>query len=63
MSSTVISVLAWLEAHTGWHGKQVILNGCRADPDGWDAAIEELLKEGFIEADGTGNARRYRAGN
>ena len=55
----VDQILAWLEANSGWHAKQVILNGCQAEPGSWDGAIEELLKEGFVEADG--DTSRYRA--
>ncbi len=52
-------ILAWLEAHTGWFGKQPILTGCGASSTDWDAAIAELLSDEFIEAHSDGN--RWRA--
>ncbi|MCG8086115.1 MAG: restriction endonuclease [Candidatus Thiodiazotropha taylori] len=58
-NNPVDQILAWLEANSGWHAKQVILNGCQAEPGSWNGAIEELLKEGFVEADG--DTSRYRA--
>ncbi|MCG7932572.1 MAG: BREX-1 system adenine-specific DNA-methyltransferase PglX [Candidatus Thiodiazotropha lotti] len=58
-SNPIDQILAWLEANTGWHAKQAILNGCQADPSRWDSAIGELLKEGLIEADG--DLSRYQA--
>lgn len=58
-SEPIDQILAWLEANSGWYSKQVILSGCQADPNSWDSAIEELLKEGFIEADN--DSSRYRA--
>ena len=52
-------ILAWLEAHEGWFPKAAILTGSATDPTVWDATIEELIKDGFVEvhADNT----RYRA--
>jgi hypothetical protein len=58
-NNPVDQIFAWLEANSGWHAKQVILNGCQAEPGSWDGAIEELLNEGFVEADGA--TLRYRA--
>jgi hypothetical protein len=52
-------ILAWLEAHTGWFAKQTMLSGCGAAVDDWDAAIAELLGDGFIEIHADGN--RWRA--
>ena len=52
-------ILAWLEAHEGWFPKAAILTGSGADPTAWDATLEELTKDGFVEVqvDNT----RYRA--
>lgn len=52
-------ILAWLEAHTGWFGKQAILTGCGSSSTDWDAAIAELLSDEFIETHADGN--RWRA--
>jgi len=58
-SEPIDQILAWLEAHSGWHAKEVILNGCGADSNSWVSTIDELLKEGFIEVDA--ETLRYRA--
>jgi hypothetical protein len=52
-------ILAWLEEHTGWFGKQAILGGSGAAADDWNAAIAELLRDEFIETHADGN--RWRA--
>jgi hypothetical protein len=52
-------ILAWLEAHTGWFAKQAILVGCGAAAVDWDAAIAELLRDGFIETHA--DSSRWRA--
>jgi hypothetical protein len=54
-------ILAWLEAHKGWFTKSAILNGCGADPNEWSTAIDELLKDEYIESQGAPDAVRYRA--
>jgi|GEM_PF-5394275 len=54
-------ILAWLEAHKGWFTKSAILNGCGADPNDWASAIDELLKDEYIESQGEPDAVRYRA--
>lgn len=53
-------ILAWLEAHKGWFNKSAILNGCGTDPNDWASAIDELLKDEFIESQGDEDSRRYR---
>lgn len=58
-SKTADRVLAWLEAHPGWFGKQAVLTGCGAELVEWDAAIAELLGDEFIETHTDGN--RWRA--
>lgn len=58
-SEPIDQVLAWLEAHAGWHKKQVILNGSQAEPNSWDDAISELLKDEFVEVED--DPTRYRA--
>lgn len=52
-------ILAWLEAHSGWFGKQAILTGCGAESRYWDTAIAELLGDEFIEIHADGG--RWRA--
>jgi hypothetical protein len=59
--TAVDQILAWLEAHDGWHPKTVILNGCGALPDTWNEAIAELLADEFVQTRGVGDAVRYRA--
>jgi hypothetical protein len=54
-------ILAWLETHKGWFTKSAILNGCGADPNEWSTAIDELLKDEYIESQGAPDAVRYRA--
>ncbi len=55
-------IYAWLEGNQGkWYSKQVILNGCGAAPAKWDDAIAELLADGDIEQQGSGDNLRYRA--
>ncbi|MGD7037258.1 type IIL restriction-modification enzyme MmeI [Methylotuvimicrobium buryatense] len=54
-------MLAWLEAHKGWFNKSAILNGCGADPNEWAFAIDELLKDEYVESQGESDAIRYRA--
>ncbi|MCK9608839.1 MAG: N-6 DNA methylase [Methylomonas sp.] len=54
-------ILAWLEAHKSWFTKSAILNGCGADPNEWLSAIDELLKDEYIESQGEPDAVRYRA--
>ncbi|WP_062794228.1 Eco57I restriction-modification methylase domain-containing protein [Cupriavidus metallidurans] len=54
-------ILAWLEAHTGWFGKQAIVSGCGVDAKYWDAAIAELLGDEFIETHADGNRWRAKA--
>ena len=58
-SEPIDQILAWLEAHAGWHKKQVILNGSQAEPNSWDEAIAELLKDEFVEVDD--DSTQYRA--
>ena len=60
-SEPIDQILAWLEAHPGWHTKKAILNGCEANPVDWNEVISELLEEGFIESNGKGKTRYYRA--
>jgi hypothetical protein len=59
-SEPIGQILAWLEAHAGWHAKQIILNGCRVDSSGWNNAIKELLEDGFVETRGNGEIAEYR---
>ena len=54
-------ILAWLEAHGGWFAKDVILKGCGASTESWDASLSELLDDDFIESRGDGDEVRYRA--
>ena len=54
-------ILAWLEAHPGWHGKAEIVAGSGIDETDWKKAIDELLKEGFVERQGERRGTRYRA--
>jgi type I restriction-modification system DNA methylase subunit len=58
-TTTSDQILAWLEAHEGWFQKAAILNGSGADPVAWEATLEELITDGFVEVhvDNT----RYRA--
>jgi hypothetical protein len=51
-NESIYQILAWLEAHNGWHSKQNILNGCQATPSHWEAATTELLEDEFIEVRG-----------
>ncbi|MBO9497540.1 hypothetical protein J7438_26140, partial [Thalassotalea sp. G20_0] len=61
-ATTTEQIYAWLEENQGkWYSKQVILNGCGADPDKWDDAIAELLADGDIEQQGSGDSLSYRA--
>ncbi len=54
-------IRAWLEAHAGWQAKEVILDGCQAEPDSWDDVIAELLEEGSIETQNEDTTAQYRA--
>ncbi len=54
-------ILAWLEQHKNWFVKQAILTGCGAEPTVWDAAINELIADQFVESQGSGDQARYRA--
>lgn len=58
-TTTSDQILAWLEAHVGWFKKSAILNGSGADPVAWEATLEDLIKEGFVEAHV--DSTRYRA--
>ena len=60
-SEPIDQILAWLEAHPGWHSKQVILNGCQADVAIWDKVIQELLDEGFLDVKDKDAVSQYRA--
>lgn len=60
-SNATDQILAWLESQKGWFPKSVILNGCGADPDACDSAINELIKDDYIESRSDGNETRYRA--
>jgi hypothetical protein len=59
-SNPTDQILAWLEAHKGWFPKSAILNGCGADPDACNSAINELLKEDYIESQGDASNTVYR---
>jgi len=54
-------ILAWLESQKGWFPKSAILNGCGANPDDCNSAINELLEDNFIESRNDDNEIRYRA--
>jgi len=54
-------ILAWLEAHPGWHAKSDILQGSGVQETKWKKAIEYLLDEGFVERRGERRAAKYRA--
>jgi hypothetical protein len=54
-------ILAWLEEHKNWFVRQAILTGCGAEPTAWDAAINELIADQFVEIKGSGDQARYRA--
>ena len=54
-------ILAWLEAHKGWFPRIAILNGCGANPDDWDAAINELMNDGFVDSVGETHEKKYKA--
>ena len=54
-------ILAWLEEHKNWFVKQAILTGCGAEPAAWEAAIQELIADQFVEMQGSGDQARYRA--
>lgn len=60
-SIAIDQILAWLEAHGGWFAKDVILKGCGASTESWDASLSELLDDDFIESRGDGDEVRYRA--
>jgi hypothetical protein len=60
-SNATDQILSWLEAQKGWFPKSAILNGCGANPDTCDSAINELIKDDFIESRRDGNETRYRA--
>ena len=60
-SNATDQILSWLEAHKGWFTKSAILNGCGADPGNWDSAINELMKDEYIESQGELDTVRYRA--
>lgn len=53
-------ILAWLKEHKNWFVKQAILTGCGAEPTSWDAAINELITDQFVEVQGSGDQARYR---
>lgn len=56
-------ILAWLEAHPGWHGKAEIVAGSGIDEADWKKAIDELREEGFVERQGERRGAQYRATN
>ena len=60
-SEPIDQVLAWLEAHPGWHSKDAVLKGCGADYEKWGGTIKELQEEGFIETRADNSSEMYRA--
>ena len=60
-SVPIDQILAWLEAHPGWHGKAEIVAGSGVDEADWKKAIDGLLDEGFVERRGERRGTRYRA--
>ena len=60
-SEPIDQVLAWLEAHAGWHGKREIITGCGIQEAEWKKAIDYLLEEGFVERRGERRGAKYRA--
>ena len=60
-SVPIDQILAWLEAHPGWHGKAEIVAGSGIDEADWKKAIDELLEEGSIERKGERRGAKYRA--
>jgi len=53
-------ILAWLEAHPGWHAKSEIVLGAGFDGKQWNKAISILLDHGFVERTGEKRGARYR---
>ena len=60
-SKPIDQILAWLEAHPGWHTKQDILNECQLKKDDWDDAIKGLLKNGLVDVKNKQDIFQYRA--
>ena len=61
-SSAIHQICAWLENNEGKaYSRDVILNGCGADPKEWDLAIKELLADGDVEQVGSGDQVKFRA--
>ncbi|GAA4648158.1 hypothetical protein GCM10023116_04240 [Kistimonas scapharcae] len=61
-STAIHQICAWLENNEGKaYSRDVILNGCGADPKEWDSAIKELLADGDVEQVGSGDQVKFRA--
>lgn len=53
-------VLAYLQAHPGWHGKEAILAATGFPDDRWTATIKAHLTAGEVERQGERRGARYR---
>ncbi len=53
-------ILAFLQAHPGWHGKDSILTATGFPENLWTVAIKDLLESGQVERQGEKRGARYR---
>ena len=60
-SEPIDQILAWLEAHPGWHSSDAVLRGSGAGDEAWNGAIQDLQAEGFIEVKNVDSRDMYRA--
>jgi type I restriction enzyme S subunit len=59
--SAEAAVLAYLQAHAGWHAKSAVLEATGVDAGGWNAAIKGLMVAGKVERMGAKKGARYKA--
>jgi hypothetical protein len=53
-------ILAFLQTHPGWHGKEAILAATGFPADRWTATIQTHLAAGAVERQGERRGARYR---
>lgn len=56
------SILQFLQANTGMHGKAAILEATGVDAKEWNAAIKQLVEDGKVVMEGAKKGARYGGG-
>ena len=54
-------LLAFLRAHSGWHGKSDVIAATGLTDGQWNAAIAEVVTRGLVERQGERRGARYQA--